>query len=122
MKKIIKINESQLNNLIDKIINEDENVSRAYVEHWQHKFEKSTEVLLKIGYTTDDLERKIESIANNTHNQYAINENFRINGHEFNPLKIDNETIYVGKDGILGENRVFIPWHAIQKLLKRYKS
>ena len=70
MKKTIKLNESQLNNLINKIINED--VSKAYVEHWQHKFEKSIEVLLQIGYSPDDLNKKIISIANNSHHQHAI--------------------------------------------------
>jgi hypothetical protein len=65
MKKIIKLNESQLNVLIDNIISEDGNVPRAYAEHWENKFEKSIDILLKIGYHPDELIKKIKIRTNN---------------------------------------------------------
>ena len=65
MKKIIKLNESQLNELIDNIINEEGNVPRAYVQHWESKFEKSVEILIKMGYSPNDLIHKINAITNN---------------------------------------------------------
>ena len=64
MKKIIKLNESQLNKLIDDIITEEGNVPRAYVEHWEHQLVKSTEILLKIGFKPNDLIEKIKMIIN----------------------------------------------------------
>jgi len=62
MKKIVKINESQLNDLIEQIINEQS--PRAYMEHWEHKFMKSIEVLLDNGYHPNDLIEKIKIIVN----------------------------------------------------------
>jgi len=62
MRKIVKINESQLNDLIEKVINEE--IPHAYVEHWEHKFVKSVEVLLDSGYHLNDLIDKIKIIAN----------------------------------------------------------
>jgi hypothetical protein len=62
MKKIVKINESQLNDLIEQIINEQS--PRAYMEHWEHKFIKSVEVLLDNGYHPNDLMEKIKIIVN----------------------------------------------------------
>ena len=64
MRKTIKLNENQLNVLIDNIISEDGNVPRAYAEHWENKFEKSTEILLKIGYDPNELINKINIIIN----------------------------------------------------------
>lgn len=64
MKKI-KLNESQVSKLIDNIISEEGNVPRAYVEHWESKFEKSIDILLKIGYHPDELIKKIKIRINN---------------------------------------------------------
>jgi hypothetical protein len=64
MKKIIKINESQLHNIIEKVITEEMNSPRAYMEHWEHKFMKSIEILLDNGYNPNQLMEKIKIIAN----------------------------------------------------------
>jgi len=64
MRKTIKLNENQLNVLIDNIISEDGNVPRAYAEHWENKFERSVEILLKIGYDPNELINKIKIIIN----------------------------------------------------------
>jgi hypothetical protein len=119
MKKIIRISESQLLNLASKkkTIMEME-MSPAYREHWEHKFEKSIEILLKLGHTPDELTEKISLIAT----KQQINESYKIGNHEFSVLKLGHDTIYVGEDGILGDNRVVIPWEIINKLIKKYIS
>ena len=91
-------------------------MSPTYREHWEHKFEKSAEILLKLGRTPDELTQKIGLIAN----KGSINENYKIDNHEFSVLKLGHESIYVGKDGILGDNRVVIPWSIINKLMKKF--
>jgi len=66
MKKIIRITESQLFSVIDKKKNLiEQEMSSTYKEHWEHKFIKSTEVLLKLGHRPDELIEKIKIISNN---------------------------------------------------------
>lgn len=124
MKKIIRITESQLFKVVDEKKNLMElEESPTYINHWEHMFEKSTQILLKLGHDTDDLSKKIMEIANKHSQGHETNnlyENFKIDGHEFNLLKIHDGTIYVGQDGILGDNRVVIPWSLIDKLRKKY--
>lgn len=74
MKKTIKLNESQLNVLIDNIINEEGHVPSAYVEHWESKFHKSVEILIKLGWRPNDLIDKIKSITNNLPFQRGLDE------------------------------------------------
>lgn len=131
MKKTIRITESQFFNLVDKKKNLIElEMSPAYREHWEHKFEKSVQILLKLGHSIDELMRKIQNIAGINENlqteqselqKHSMDENFKINGHEFNVIKMPEGSIYVGKDGILGDNNVIISWNVINKLMKKYK-
>jgi hypothetical protein len=66
MKKIIRITESQLLNIVDKKKNLiEQEISSTYREHWEHKFMKSIEVLLKLGHKPDELIEKIKIISNN---------------------------------------------------------
>jgi hypothetical protein len=64
MKKVIRITESQLLSVVDskKLLMELE-TSPAYVEHWENKFAKSVEVLLKLGHSPDELVKKIQNLA-----------------------------------------------------------
>lgn len=64
MKKIIRITEAQLLNVVDskKLLMELES-SPTYIEHWVNKFEKSVEVLLKLGHSPDELVEKIEQLS-----------------------------------------------------------
>ena len=64
MKRTITLNEIQIEKLIDNIINEEGNIPHAYVNHWENKFEKSVEILLKVGYHPNDLIDKIKIIIN----------------------------------------------------------
>jgi hypothetical protein len=118
MKRIIRISESQLLNLASKkkTLMEME-MSPTYIEHWEHKFEKSTSILLKLGHTPEELTQKIGEIAT----RGEINENYKIGNHEFKVLKIGHDTIYVGEDGILGDHHVVIPWDVIDKLIKKFR-
>jgi len=124
MKKIIRLTESQFFKVVDEKKNlmelED---SPTYIDHWERMFEKSTKILLKLGHSTDGLSKKITEIADKDHRMGESNnlyESFKIDGHEYNLLKTHDGTIYVGSDGILGDNRVVIPWDLINKLRKKY--
>jgi hypothetical protein len=66
MKKLIKLNESQFFNLIDEKTKLMEQEYPRYVEHWENKFEKSAEILIKAGHSPNDLIQKIKIIANKT--------------------------------------------------------
>ena len=63
-RKVIKLDESQLLGIIKRIVIEEENTPRAYMDHWEHKFLKSIEILLDHGYQPDDLIKKIEMVVN----------------------------------------------------------
>lgn len=126
MKKIVKLSESDLKEMIHNVIEEQNDTktsineletSPTYREHWEHKFEKSAQILLKLGHSPDELSNKIRKISGSL----PLNENFKVNGHEFNVIKFAEGTIYVGEDGILGDNRIIIPWSVINKLMKKYK-
>lgn len=60
--KIIKLNENQLNDLIESVI--EEQTPRLYIEHWENKFMKSAEILLNHGYNPEDLINKIKIMIN----------------------------------------------------------
>lgn len=65
MKKIIKLTEQQINNVIKRTIEEEDSNFGEYpalVHHWENKFERSIEILLKIGRNPDELIKKIQSI------------------------------------------------------------
>jgi hypothetical protein len=62
MKKRIKITEDQLTNIIISEQIKDNNKYPAFTEHWESKFEKSAEILLKLGHHPDDLRNKIDKI------------------------------------------------------------
>jgi len=52
-----------------------------------------------------------------------INENIKFQGHEFKIIEFNSsEKIYVGKEGILGHDNVFISWNVIHKLEQQYES
>ena len=64
MKKIVKITESQLFNLVKYKRNLMElETSPAYKQHWEHKFEQAANILLKLGHSPDELFRKIDQIV-----------------------------------------------------------
>ncbi len=64
MRKRIKITEQQFNNIIKRTIGES-NVQNypLFIEHWENKFCKSVEILLKLGNSPDDLIKKIKRIS-----------------------------------------------------------
>jgi hypothetical protein len=65
MKKIVKITEAQLLKVIEQktLLFEQENTP-LYASHWETKFIKSIEILLKLGRRPDDLVKTIQIIAN----------------------------------------------------------
>ena len=63
MKKTIKLNEAQFNNLIESII--EEQTPHAYMQHWEGKFMKSAEILLDNGFSPENLIQKIKIIIQN---------------------------------------------------------
>lgn len=80
------------------------------------------------GYNTQKtLTPQEQQIWKNCLRQYTItegqlNELYKIGGHEYQFFKLDNGTVKAGKDGILGDNNVFIPWNVIIKLLEKFKD
>lgn len=50
----------------------------------------------------------------------TINENIKVEGHEFSVLPYHSHHIYVGKDGLLASHNVFISWEDIEKLLQKF--
>jgi hypothetical protein len=63
MKKTIKINESQLNELINNVImNESMNAESLHAHHWENMFEKSIMVLVKMGHDSNDLKKRIDDV------------------------------------------------------------
>jgi hypothetical protein len=76
MKKIIKITEQQLGTVIKRSIEEKGNIIEleekdypSFISHWENKFEKSVEILLKVGHTSDELIEKIKIIENKNNKQ-----------------------------------------------------
>jgi hypothetical protein len=64
MQKVIRINESQLNEMIKKVMTENEgNISPMYVKHWESKFIKAVTNLLSSGFKPEDLIEKIKIIV-----------------------------------------------------------
>lgn len=63
MRKVVKLSESQLQRIIKKIVTEQYTTPRAYMNHWEHKFLKSVEILLDNGYQPNDLIKKIEMVV-----------------------------------------------------------
>lgn len=57
-----------------------------------------------------------------TLNESQLDELYKSQGHEYEILKIGHDTIKAGKDGILGDNDVFISWDIIIKLLDKFKK
>jgi len=49
-----------------------------------------------------------------------LDESISMGGHHFDVLKINNEKVKAGKEGILGDNRELISWNTIKILLDRY--
>lgn len=64
MKKIIKLTEQQLNSVIKRSISEQDDYP-MYMQHWESKFEKSVEILFKLGRSPEELIDKIQSIYKN---------------------------------------------------------
>ena len=52
----------------------------------------------------------------------SLNENIRFNGHTFERIDLNGHSIYVGEDGILGDNEILIPWAFIEDLLHQYHN
>lgn len=51
-----------------------------------------------------------------------LNENIKFEGHEFKIISVNDEKIYVGKEGILGHDNVLLSWNMIHKLEQQYES
>jgi hypothetical protein len=47
-----------------------------------------------------------------------INEELKIKGHTLKVIKLGNDKVYAGKDGLLAKNDVVIPWHILEKIKK----
>jgi len=45
-----------------------------------------------------------------------INEELKIKGHTLKVIKLGNDKVYAGKDGVLAKNDVVIPWHILEKI------
>jgi hypothetical protein len=46
----------------------------------------------------------------------SLNENLKIQGHEFKSINYKGQKIYLNKEGILGQHWLFIPWNIIEKV------
>lgn len=53
---------------------------------------------------------------------HLFNEGYKIEGHEYEIFKTKFGTIKAGKDGILGDHNILIPWNIIIKLLERFNG
>lgn len=66
MKKVIKITEQQLDVVIERVIEEQEFSSEkdypVFIQHWENKFMRSIEILIKIGRSPEDLINKIQEV------------------------------------------------------------
>lgn len=65
MKKIIRITEQQLGNVITRTVKEQREYP-VFIEHWENKFNKAVDILLNMGHTPDDLINKIQIIYEKT--------------------------------------------------------
>ena len=45
-----------------------------------------------------------------------INEELKIKGHTLKVIKLGDDKVYAGKDGVLAKNDVVIPWHILEKI------
>ena len=45
-----------------------------------------------------------------------INEELKIKGHTLKVIKLGNDKVYAGKDGVLAKNDIVIPWHILEKI------
>jgi len=50
----------------------------------------------------------------------SLNESIKINNVEYNVIKYNNQTIYIGKEGVLGYKGILVPWNIIKKLLSTF--
>ena len=57
MTKKIRLTESQLFNLMEM------GEPQLYYKHWEHMFEKSVDVLFKMGHSPEELTQKIDEIS-----------------------------------------------------------
>lgn len=66
MKKVIKITEQQLDVVIKRVIEEQEFSSEkdypVFIQHWENKFMRSIEILIKIGRSPEYLINKIQEV------------------------------------------------------------
>ena len=45
-----------------------------------------------------------------------INEELKIKGHTLKVIKLGNDKVYAGKDGVLLKNDIVVPWHILEKI------
>ena len=48
--------------------------------------------------------------------KFEINEELKIKGHTLKVIKLGNDKVYAGKDGILAKDDIVIPWHILEKI------
>ena len=48
--------------------------------------------------------------------RFEINEELKIKGHVLKVIKLGDDKVYAGKDGLLAKNDIVIPWHILEKI------
>jgi len=66
-------------------------------------------------------ESQIKKVVDNVVDE-QINENIKIEGHEFEIFRVHDGTVKAGKEGILGDHNILIPWNFIVKLFNRFND
>ena len=74
----------------------------------------------KYVFTETQIKKVIDTVI--TEQSNPVDENVKFGGHEYQVVRIDTGIIKVGKDGILGDNSVLIPWNIVLKLIEKFKD
>lgn len=51
-----------------------------------------------------------------------ISEGLRIKGVTYDNIKLEGGNIFAGKEGILGNNDILIPWDLVKNLVSKYTN
>jgi hypothetical protein len=52
----------------------------------------------------------------------SLDESLNYGGHVYDVIKVGNDKIKAGKEGILGDKGQLIPWNIVKVLLKKYSE
>ena len=105
-------------NFID--LRDENEINERFGEEIYNSLTKSMVNAMEQQQNQDNAELENEHPEAPENPEQPIDENFKAANHEFNMIHLGNETIYVGKEGILGDREVFIPWKIIAQLLQKY--